>query len=152
MCGILYARFLRIIKSPHIWVGSNRLTKFHNENCPTEGLIQEALVAAKKLSENTGDSFHYNQRKIQLEEAVQNCQNWREKIVNSIEESCGELTVNKMSVIFLFVVQTGFIFLGAKITGTNHFIFFPNDGAIVGYFRYFILVSRNIGRLFQGRK
>ena len=115
-------------------------------------MIQEALVAAKKLSENTGDSFHYNQRKIQLEEAVQNCPNWREKIVNSIEESCGELTVNKMSVIFLFVVQTGFIFLGAKITGTNHFIFFPNDGAIVGYFRYFILVSRNIGRLFQRRK
>ena len=147
MCGILYARFLRIIKSPHIWVGSNRLTKFHNENCPTEGLIQEALVAAKKLSENTGDSFHYNQRKIQLEEAVQNCQNWREKLVNNIEESCGELTVNKMPVIFSLVVQTGFIFLGAKKLVLS-ISFFTNGGAIVGYFRYFLLVSRNIGRLF----
>ena len=86
------------------------------------------------MSEKTDDYFHYNQRKIQLEKAVQNCQNWREKLVNNIEESCGELTVNKMPVIFSLVVQTGFIFLGAK--------------KLVLSISFFILVSRNIGRLF----
>ena len=44
-----------------------------------KSLILEALVAAKKLSEKTGDSLYYNQQKIQLEEAVQNCLKWREK-------------------------------------------------------------------------
>ena len=97
-----------------------------------KSLILEALVAAKKLSEKTGDSLYYNQQKIQLEEAVQNCLKWREKLVDNIEESCGELTVNKMPVIFSFIVQTGFIFLRAKITSTKHLIFLLMMAQLLG--------------------
>ena len=56
------------------------------------------------------------------------------------------LTVNKMPVVFSFVIQTGFIFLGEKITGTKHFIFLLMMAQLLGISGIlYLLVEISVG-------